>query len=352
MINNSIRKMCLCLMISIASLSFSKVFSAEKVDVLSSEFIYDVAPFPQCHASTIIETEEGLLAAWFGGTHERNPDVCIYTSANKNGEWDIPVMVADGIINDTLRYPCWNPVLFQVPDGPVMLFYKIGPNAREWWGMLKTSVDHGKTWSDARRLPEGILGPIKNKPVLIEGNYLLCPSSTENSETDRWQVHFEITQDFGETWKIIELVDPEAKFNIIQPSILFHRDDRLQMLARSKENYIVSSWSADKGKTWSNPQPSSLPNPNSGTDAVTLQNGMHLLVYNHATITEGKWGGPRTPLNVAISEDGINWKTIYVLEDQVGEYSYPAVIQGKDGTIHITYTYNRKTIKYVCLKLT
>ena len=322
-----------------------------KVKVLESEFIYENAPFPKCHASTIVETREGLLAAWFGGTHERHPDVCIYTSAKIKGKWSVPVMVANGIISDSLRYPCWNPVLFQIPDGTVMLFYKVGPSPQEWWGMLKTSKDQGKTWSNARRLPEGFLGPIKNKPVLTENMRLICPSSTQNPINDKWKVHFEISDDLGNTWKKVYLMDEKEKFDIIQPSILFHESGHLQMLARSKENFVISSWSEDNGESWSRPVATELPNPNSGIDAVTLKNGLQLVVYNPTRKTEGKQGGPRTPLNIAISEDGLIWEPIYTLENIPGKYCYPAVIQAKDGSLHITYTYKRETIKHVHLKI-
>ena len=86
----------------------------------------------------------------------------------------------------------------------------------------------------------------------------------------------------------------------------------------------------------------SLPNPNSGIDAVTLRDGRHLIVYNHAT--EG-----RTPLNVAVSRDGRRWDPVVVLERDPGEYSYPAVIQSGDGRVHITYTWKRQRIKHVAI---
>lgn len=320
-----------------------------EVNILSSGFIYENAPFPQCHASTIVETEEGLLSAWFGGTHEKNPDVCIYTSSLNNDKWSIPKRVADGIINDTLRYPCWNPVLFKEPNGLVVLYYKVGPNAREWWGMFKTSADNGKTWSEATRLKDGFFGPIKNKPVLTSNGRLICPSSFEDPKTDEWRVHFEISDDMGKSWKKVSIENDN--YDIIQPSVLFHPDDKLQILARSKENYVVTSWSYDNGDSWSVPELTTLPNPNSGTDAVTLEDGTQLIVYNPTMRTEGKWGGPRTPLSIAVSEDGVNWKDIHILEDQPGEYSYPAVIQANDGTIHVTYTYKREVVKHVALKL-
>lgn len=312
--------------------------------VLTEEFIYHDAPFPSCHASTIVETPEGLIAAWFGGTHEKHEDVEIWVSNKFADQWSEPVSVANGIQHQEKRYPCWNPVLFQVPAGPLMLFYKVGPSPSTWWGMLKTSDDNGRTWSAAQRLPEGVFGPIKNKPVLIGDKLLICPSSTEH---DGWKVHFEVTEDFGKSWQIVDLADEETGYSIIQPSILSYEDGKLQMLARSKNDYVISSWSDDNGTTWSPPEPTFLPNPNSGTDAVTLKNGVQLIVYNHTYRDEGKWGGKRSPLNVAVSIDGRTWESILILEDEPGEYSYPAVIEGRDGRVHITYTWNRKTIKYV-----
>ena len=333
--------------------------SIESLDIKieAEEFIYETADFPQSHASTIAETDEGLIAAWFGGTHEKHPDVSIYSSTYRNGEWSSPLCVADGVINDTLRYPCWNPVLYKLPKGPLMLFYKVGPNVHDWWGELKKSYDNGKTWSEAERLPEGFLGPIKNKPVLINDSILIAPSSTERKSDDDWRVHFEISKDFGETWEFVGPISKENRYDIIQPSILSYDDGRLQMLARSKEDYVMSSWSSDNGQTWSEPEHTTLPNPNSGTDAVTLQNGLQLIVYNHSHKEKDGWGGPRTQLSIALSEDGENWIQVLTLEDEdpedenPAEFSYPAVIQGENGDIHITYTYNRDTIKYVRLKI-
>ena len=121
-----------------------------------SELIFslDNRPTPECHASTLVETGSGILAAWFGGSHEKNKDVGIWISHLVDGKWSLPVEVANGIQDESLRYPCWNPVLFQPADGPLMLFYKVGPSPREWWGELITSEDQGHTWSAPRKLGE------------------------------------------------------------------------------------------------------------------------------------------------------------------------------------------------------
>ena len=314
---------------------------------ISAELIYPLnsKPTPQCHASTIELTKDGLIAAWFGGTAEKNPDVGIWISNKIDGKWSEPVEVANGIQNDTLRYPCWNPVLFQPQDGPLILFYKVGPNPVEWWGMMMTSDDYGKTWNKSVRLPENILGPIKNKPVQLDSGEILCPSSTENNG---WKVHLESTADLGKTWKVTEINNNPNNYSVIQPSILTYKNS-LQILCRSKEGKIIQSASYDNGKTWGELTATVLPNPNSGIDAVTLKDGRQLLVYNNSTVTQGKWGGPRTPLNVAVSGDGIKWFPILILENTPGEYSYPAVIQTNDGLIHITYTFNRESIKHVVI---
>jgi len=318
---------------------------AQNSSIVKSEFIFNEAPFKECHASTIESTPDGLVASWFGGTKERNEDVEIWVSREKEGVWSTPVSVADGVQHKDKRYPTWNPVLFLVPGGPLMLFYKVGPNPREWWGMLKISEDGGRSWSEGCRLPEDILGPIKNKPVLIDQT-LICPSSTEN---DGWRIHMELTRDMGKTWEIIGPVNEREPYHVIQPTILNYGKDTLQLLARSKESKIMSSWSYDGGMIWGELKATELPNPNSGIDAVTLDNGYQLLVYNHSVRETENIGNSRTPLNVAISVDGESWKNVITLEDEPGEYSYPAVIQSEDGMVHITYTWNRKKIKYVML---
>jgi len=317
-----------------------------KKGIVVDEFIYTEASFPSAHASTIAETPAGLIAAWFGGTREGNKDVCIWTSHLVNNKWTAPAKVAEGIINDTTRYACYNPVLFQVPDGELLLFYKIGPNVAGWTGWMMRSKDNGNTWSEREKLPDGFLGPIKNKPLLIDGT-LICPSSTEK---EGWKVHFEYTKDFGKTWTKSTDINDGKIVSAIQPSILTYKDGSMQVLCRSKNRTINESWSKDGGKTWSAMTASSLPNNNSGTDAVTLKDGRQLLVYNHVkphdTLRNGK--GARTPLNVAVSKDGKKWLAALILEDSpISQYSYPSVIQSKDGMVHIVYTWRRERIKYV-----
>jgi predicted neuraminidase len=351
---------CICLLLATASAAAgqeqattvpSQIASPGSGGYVQGELIYplDDKPTPQCHASTIEQTPHGLIAAWFGGTREKDKDVGIWISRRAGDSWTKPREVANGIQSDELRYPCWNPVLFQPAGAPLMLFYKVGPSPSEWWGMLMTSEDGGDTWSEPRKLGRNdrighLLGPVKNKPIQLQDGSILCPSSTEDRG---WRVHFELTRDLGRTWEVIGPINDGVEFGAIQPSILTYPGGRMQVVCRSQQQVITQSWSDDGGRTWSAMTATRLPNPNAGADAVTLQDGRQLLVYNHTTRTSSPSG--RQMLNVAISKNGIEWIPVLTLERQPGEYSYPAVIQADDGSVHITYTYQRQSVKHVVL---
>nr|WP_320058333.1 family 78 glycoside hydrolase catalytic domain [uncultured Bacteroides sp.] len=345
--------------------------------ILTDEFLYEETSFPECHAATIAEMPNGdLVASFFGGTKERNPDCCIWVCRKEKGsdKWTAPMLAADGVFSPTERKACWNPVLFQIPDGDLLLFYKIGLKVSDWSGWLVRSKDGGKTWSKREPLPEGFLGPVKNKPELINGK-IICPSSTEGS--GGWRVHFEISDDMGKIWRMVGPIDaseavltidankanlkddPEAGENFkntgkvvqaIQPSILKLKDGRLQILCRTRNGKLATSWSNDDGETWTPLTLLDVPNNNSGTDAVTLKDGRHILIYNNFGTLPGTPKGVRTPLNIAISKDGVKWEPKLILEDSpISQYSYPVIIQGKDGKIHAIYTWRRQRIKYQCI---
>ena len=327
--------------------------SAQRSAVKLTEIVNERASYPQCHASTIAEAAPGqLVAAWFGGTRERAPDVGIWVARRGTSGWLDAVEVASGLQPDGSRHPTWNPVLFQAPRGPLVLFYKVGPSPREWWGMMTSSSDRGRTWSSPRRLPDGILGPIKNKPLALSDGTWVSPSSTE-SESSGWNVRFELTRDGGNEWDVVGPVARGAdELEAIQPSLFVHPGGRLQAVCRTRNGVLAATWSEDRGRTWSPLAKTTLPNPNSGTDGITLADGRHLLVYNHSTLPPGKKsGGLRHPLNVALSADGVQWTMVLTLEDQPmpDGYAYPTVIQAADGLVHVTYTWNRQRIKHVVI---
>ena len=322
--------------------------------IITSEFIYDRAPFPSAHASTIVETREGLVAAWFGGSAEGGPDVGIWMARRDGLRWTTPVEVSTGARSDGTREPCWNPVLFQPSGGPLLLFYKVGPNPPAWKGFVRVSNDSGRTWSTAVRLPEGILGPIRAKPVELGEGTLVAGSSTEHAG---WVVHMERftarREAAGNAWSAEALASAGAweasgplndtsEFGAIQPTVLVHTPLRLQILCRSQQGVVTESWSDDAGLTWSRMTATKLPNPNAGIDAVRLADGRFLLVYNPTPMG-------RQRLDVALSTDGKAWQPAATLEDSPGEYSYPAVIQARDGLVHLTYTWRRERIRHVVL---
>lgn len=307
--------------------------------VIDQNNIFAQAPFEECHASTLAETETGLICAWFAGSEEGNTDVAVWASTYEQKTWATPTLLVTGQDEHGKTLPCWNPVLWQQPGGPLHLFYKVGPSPRTWWGMAIQSEDGGHSWSEPRHLPTGILGPIKNKPIMLKDGRLLCPSSTEH---DGWRVHFEWTSDHGQNWQKTRSIGDGETIEIIQPTLLIHSDHQLQALCRSRQDVIAEVWSTDGGLTWSEPRLTDLPNPNSGFDGLTLKDGRHLLVHNPSSRC-------RSPLVVSISEDGKIWQDIATLENGPGAFSYPAIIQRRDGTVHISYTNQRTTITHVTI---
>lgn len=308
--------------------------------VLKAGFIADPPATPSSHASTLVETRTGLLAAWFGGTRERGLDVGIWMARYLGGRWTKPVEVISGVVDkEQRRFPCWNPVLFQPRSGPLCLFYKVGPSPESWWGMLMTSTDDGQTWTAPVRLPKDIVGPVRNKPVELPDHTILCGASTEDAG---WRIHMEWTKDPRGAWGRTPALNDPLDLGTIQPTILAWKSGMIQILCRTKQGVIAEAWSGE-GKQWSRVIRSELPNPNSALDAAMLQDGRALLVYNHTSVG-------RSPLNVAVSQGGREWKAAAVLETEPNaEFSYPAVIQAADGLVHVTYTWKRQRIKHVIL---
>ncbi len=315
--------------------------------VVVDEFLYKRASFPECHSASIVETKKGdLVATYFGGTKERNPDVCIWVSRKLKGktDWTPPQMVADGVFSPDYREACWNPVIYEMPNGELRIYFKIGVNVAKWKGWLVRSKDGGKTWGKREQLPDTIYGPIKNKPILNKGR-LISPTSDER---DGWKLYFEYSDDLGKTWKRTAYVDAEQGIKAIQPSIIVLPDGRLEALCRTRSRHIGVTYSNDNGETWSKLTFIDTPNNNSGIDAVNLQDGSYALICNDWPIEPDKEKGARTPLSIMRSQDGIHWNHWITLEDSpILQYSYPSIIQSRDGHIHVVYTWRRQRVKHV-----
>ena len=307
---------------------------------IQQEFIYETAPFPECHASTIVETGSGeLLAAWFGGTREGALDVAIWGARSKDGKWSAPFELA----RET-KLSTYNPVLFYTKDKTLWLYYKLGTHPTRWNGARMSSKDGGRTWSEKEYLPAGIFGPIKNKPYLLADGTILSGVSMETDYA--WTAWVERSTDNGRTWtRQGPIALPDVPRGVIQPTIV-PIGKKLRMFLRSTEKvgFIVYSDSKDGGKTWSTAKLTNLPNPNSGIDAVALTDGRIVMIYNHTT--KG-----RTPLNIAVSKDGDRWSAPLALESEPGEYSYPAIIQAADGKLHATWTWKRQRVKHAVIPL-
>lgn len=300
--------------------------------------------FPQCHASTVVEGPGGtLIAAWFGGTQEKDNDVSIWTSIFEGGKWSEPVAAAK--INNT---PHWNPVLFKDETGALHLFFKVGPEIPEWQTYWMHSAD-GKTWSAPEELvagDHGGRGPVKNKAIVLSDGAWLAPASTEPKA---WLAFADRSTDRGKTWERSANFEytpqNEKDKGVIQPTFWESAPGKVHALLRSTSGRILRTDSEDGGKTWVPVYDSGLPNNNSGIDAVRLKDGRVLLVYNPVG---GNWKA-RTPLDLAMSEDnGKTWKSVAHLEadaDLKSEFSYPAIIQKDSGDVVITYTYQRERVR-------
>jgi predicted neuraminidase len=299
--------------------------------------------FASCHASTLVEADDGtLLCAFFAGAEEGNPDVGIWLSRYVDGAWSAPVRVAK--VNETAH---WNPVLFRDPAKGTFLFFKVGPQIPYWQTYWCRTEDNGKTWSEPVELvpgDKGGRGPVKNKAIVLSDGTWLAGASTEHTG---WQPFGDRSTDGGKTWERSAnfSIDPEVIVGrgAIQPTLWESAPGTVHALLRTTGGWIGLVDSTDGGKTWSPLMATSLPNNNSGIDALRLEDGRLLLVYNPTG--EPNKGGPRTPLNMAVSKDnGATWKDVVSFEGSPGEYSYPAIVRTKTG-VAVCYTWKRQRVR-------
>jgi len=208
----------------------------------SREFVFEQAPFAQCHASTIAALPEGaVLAAWFGGTAEGHDDTAIWHARrDAAGAWSEPRMLADlGPV------PHWNPVLFAPPDAPLHLFFKTGRHIPAWQTWVATSDDGGATWTTPRELvpdDRGGRGPVKNPPIVTADGAWVAPASNEEG---RWTCFADVSRDRGRTWTASRPIGD----GVIQPALWESEPGLLHMLMRSRHGAVYRSDSFDGGRT-------------------------------------------------------------------------------------------------------
>lgn len=311
--------------------------------LVRESIIGDERPFPQCHASTLVQLPNNrFLAAWFGGTHERHPDVGIWGAERFAGRWSPPRLLAkvDGRAH-------WNPVLFRAPGGALYLFFKVGESIDAWETWVMRSGNDGRSWDAPRELvpgDRGGRGPVRNRPLVTAGGAWLAPSSLERKGRP-WTAFIDRSEDGGVSWQAGEelTLDPAlAGAGVIQPALWESAPGRVHMLLRSNCGYICRSDSDDGGRSWSPVHPTPLPNNNSGIDVARLPDGTLALAFNPI----GGDFAARTPLSLALSSDnGANWPHRLDLETAAGEYSYPSIIPTAVG-MAVTYTWNRQRIAF------
>ncbi len=323
--------------------------------------------FNHCHASTLVVLPSGeLLAAYFAGPREGDGDTAIWLSRRRGGAWDAPVrtFAEPGLAH-------WNPVLHA--DGArLILFYKVGPTVHDWITRRAESTDGGATWTAAQPQVPGDRsprGPVRNKLLVLSTGAWLAGGSIETARL--WDAFVDRSEDGGATWQRVDVpfvhrdvARPdgsgvwqglrenalwESDLNrvfqwdgVIQPTLWDSSPGQVHLLLRSTRGHVYRSDSPDGGTTWCAAYATALPNNNSGLDVVHLGGGRLVLAYNPV---EGNWSR-RTPLSLAGSADnGETWTRLLDLESGDGEFSYPAIIAA-GGVLHVTYTWNRKTIVY------
>lgn len=306
------------------------------------------------HVASVCELPDGSLrAAWYGGSHEGARDVNIFWSVRSPGPdqlWSEPaVLVSRASAMQELRRPIkkvGNAILFADSVGPLRLVY-VTISLGGWSTSslnVKTSRNGGQTWLPSQRLT---LSPffnlselVKNNPcALSDGGWAVpiyheflakCPEILWLKETPTGELQWSKTRIFGGR-------------SAIQPALVPLDHEAAIALCRdcSPRKKIQFTRSKEQGLDWSPSQSLELPNSDSGLDALRLFDGRILLAFN-----DSRTG--RDNLSLALSEDGgSTWLRCATLESEAGaEFSYPYLIQGRDGRIHLVYTWKRKSIKH------
>lgn len=296
---------------------------------------------PANHSSTIAQMPNGdLLVTWFGGSSEGKPDVALWSARKPAGAdaWNKPAPIVD-----EPQVPEGNSVLFTDSKGTVWLFFvrKYDPKWDAWdktYLFIQTSNDSGFTWTEPRKITDQMGWMVRNNISEMPDGRLLLPIYHEASPV---QCLLWLSGDGFKTWeeRRVPVTKPESE----QPAYVYMGGEKFLMYARhvSVPGKIWSARSDDLGKTWFDIKKTKMPNPDSGLNAIRLKSGALVLAYNDS-------GFYRTPLTVALStDDGKTWPWKKNLETEKKEFSYPFLIQSRDGNIHLVYTADdRRIIKH------
>jgi len=310
----------------------------------ASELVFERIPnAPAHHCSTLCEAANGdLLCLWYGGSYESADDQVLFLARKKPGErrWGEPRVVQRNALQ-----PPGNGVIFRDTTDRLWIVWGRMDGTRPMrrgsgWDrcrlFVRTSTDHGVTWSDDRpMIGETMWCVPRNPPArMADGTLVLGVEGEENAiEGSR----FLILAPGSDVWQLGGFTGGGS-----QPAVVQRSDGSLLSLMRHPR-FITQIESNDTGRSWSPAKTTELHNPDSGITMTRLANGHLLLVYNDTQTS-------RTPLSIARSVDeGRSWDKPLHLESNPGEYSYPCIIQSADGRIHISYTYRRYSIMHVML---
>lgn len=356
-------------------------------------------PCVQNHAAFLMELPGGDLGCvWFGGTQEGVPDISVRFSRLKPGatRWSPTQTLSD----DPTRSE-QNPLLFAAPDGSLWLLWTAQISGNQDTAMIRRRIsrDGGENWGPIETMigEQPGFGTFIRQPIIVtsEGNWLLpiwrCtkpPIGAWTGDLDTSSVM--LSADQGKTWTEHAVPDSTGTCHMC---ILDMQDGTLVAFYRSRwADWVYRSTSSDGGRTWTAPQPTTLPNNNSSIQAIRLADGGIAILFNDSSAkdatdrrvslyddisdmeapvappAEGRsafWGAPRAPMTLAVSYDGgVTWPHRRNLETGDGfcmtnnskerlnrEFSYPSLRQAADGSLHIAYTYWRQAIKYVHVPL-
>ncbi|MFN0128970.1 MAG: exo-alpha-sialidase [Verrucomicrobiales bacterium] len=300
------------------------------------------------HPSTLTELDNGdLFVAYYGGGGEYETETAVFGARRPHGknEWTAPVVLARNPI-----YSMGNPVLWQAPDGRVWLFFVIRPG--ETWSTsrigAKVSDDRGAAWSDAFMITfdEGTM--VRSRPIVLSDGHYLLPiyhetgADTEFTAPDTGSVFLRFDP-AAKQWSRSEKV--LSRMGNLQAAAVEIEPGRLLALCRrggdyepGNDGFVVRTESRDGGKSWSPGVETEFPNPNASVELIKLQSGHLLFIYNHSM-------NDRSPLRAVLSTDGgKTWPRQLDLASGPGSFSYPTAVQTRDGTIHVTFTSDERTV--------
>jgi predicted neuraminidase len=316
------------------------------------ELINPDSPLPMSHVASLCELPDGRLAAvWYSGSKEGAPDVAILLSTRAPGEsvWSKPraIVTRESTARDLNRdiKKIGNAVIFEDSTGVIELLYA-SVTVGGWSGCslnLTTSADGGLTWTRSRRLT---LSPLFNFSELVKDGPVALTDGG-------WAVpiYNEFVGEFPELlWLRTTAGDFRATKSriaggrwVLQPALVALSSNSALVVLRdfSPQKKIAVARTADAGRTWTAPTALDLPNANSGLDAIRLTDGRLLLAFNDSAIS-------RENLRLAVSVDeGRTWTRVATLDEEAGTFfSYPFLIQGGNGYVHVVYTWKGKAIKH------